>query len=39
MKIIIINLALVFYLKVFSQNNILINFINTPFTVSSGAII
>ena len=36
MKIIIINLALVFSIKVFSQNNILINFINTTNTVAAG---
>ena len=39
MKIIIINLALVFSLKVFSQNNILINFINTTNTVAAGSTI
>jgi len=39
MKIIIINLALVFSIKVFSQNNILINFINTTNTVAAGSTI
>lgn len=39
MKIIIINLALVFSLKVFSQNNVLINFINTTNTVAAGSTI
>ena len=39
MKIIIINLALVFSIKVFSQNNILVNFINTTNTVAAGSTI
>lgn len=39
MKIIIISLVLVFSLKVFSQNNILINFINTTNTVTAGSTI
>jgi len=37
--IIIINLALVFSIKVFSQNNILVNFINTTNTVAAGSTI